>query len=179
MANYKEIVTKAVIAKGKKSFTTKASINVNNSPSTILGCWVINHNFSGEKVGKQIVVNGSYDVNIWYSYDNDTKTEVVKETNHYSEVINMRSRDEESSTEEIIVRSLKQPNCLKVDINGNSIEYVVEKELGIELVDDVKVKVEASGDEDPWDEIIEEEKVEETEKKIEEEVKENFIDEAI
>ncbi len=179
MANYKEIVTKAVIAKGKKSFTTKASVNVSNNPSTILGCWVINHNFSGEKVGKQIVVNGSYDVNIWYSYDNDTKTEVVKETNHYSEVINMRSRDEESSTEEIIVRSLKQPNCLKVDINGNSIEYVVEKELGIELVDDVKVKVEASGDEDPWDEIIEEEKVEETEKKIEEEVKENFIDEAI
>ena len=43
MANYKEIVTKAVIAKGKKSFTTKASVNVGNSPSTILGCWVINH----------------------------------------------------------------------------------------------------------------------------------------
>ncbi len=179
MANYKEIVTKAVIAKGKKSFTTKASVNVNNNPSTILGCWIINHNFSGTKSGQQIIVNGSYDVNIWYSYDDDTKTEVVKETNHYSEVINMHSREEESSTEEIIVRSLKQPNCVKVDINGNNIEYVVEKELGIELVDDVKVKVEASGDEDPWDEIIEEEKVEEAEKKIDDEVKENYIDEAI
>ncbi len=179
MANYKEIVTKAVIAKGKKSFTTKASVNVNNKPSTILGCWVINHNFSGEKIGKQISINGSYDVNIWYSYDNDTKTEVVKDTNHYNEIISMHSRDEESSTEEIIVRSLKQPNCVKVDINGNSIEYVVEKELGIELVDDVKVKVEASGDEDPWDEIPEEEKTEDIEKKIDKEVEENFIDEAI
>ena len=66
MANYKEIVTKAVIAKGKKSFTTKSSVNVNNNPSTILGCWVINHNFSGQKSGRQIIVNGSYDVNIWY-----------------------------------------------------------------------------------------------------------------
>ena len=160
MANYKEIVTKAVIAKGKKSFTTKASVNVNNKPSTILGCWVINHNFSGEKIGKQISINGSYDVN-------------------YNEIISMHSRDEESSTEEIIVRSLKQPNCVKVDINGNSIEYVVEKELGIELVDDVKVKVEASGDEDRWDEIPEEEKTEDIEKKIDKEVEENFIDEAI
>ena len=74
---------------------------------------------------------------------------------------------------------MAQPNCVKVDINGNSIEYVVEKELGIELVDDVKVKVEASGDEDPWDEIPEEEKTEDIEKKIDKEVEENFIDEAI
>lgn len=43
MANYKEIVTKAVIAKGKKLFTTENKVNVSNSPSTILGCWVINH----------------------------------------------------------------------------------------------------------------------------------------
>ena len=41
MANYREIVTKAVIAKGKKLFTTENKVNVENSPSTILGCWVI------------------------------------------------------------------------------------------------------------------------------------------
>ena len=43
MANYREIVTKAVIAKGKKLFTTQSSVHVDNHPSTILGCWVINH----------------------------------------------------------------------------------------------------------------------------------------
>ena len=40
MTNYREIVTKAVISKGKKLFTTTHSIAVDN-PSTILGCWVI------------------------------------------------------------------------------------------------------------------------------------------
>lgn len=175
MSNYREIVTKAVIAKGKKNFTTEASVQVNNTPSTILGCWVINHNFSGKKLGKQIIIDGSYDVNIWYSYDNDTKTDVVRETNNYSEIINMRSREDESGNEEIIVRSLKQPNCVKVEINDNKINYVVEKELGIELVDDVKVKVEANNDEDPWDEIVEEVKEEAINEKIDKEVKEDFI----
>ena len=172
MSNYKEIVTKAVISKGKKLFTTDHSVEVSN-PSTVLGCWVINHNFNGTKSGNNIVINGSYDVNIWYSYDNDTKTDVVKETNTYSEVVHMKNVDTDG--EEIIVRSLKQPNPLKVEINGNNINYVIEKELGIELVGDVKVKVEANEDDDNWDEIVEEEKVEE---EIDN-VKEDYINEEI
>lgn len=172
MSNYKEIVTKAVISKGKKLFTTNHSVEVSN-PSTVLGCWVINHNFNGTKSGNNILINGSYDVNIWYSYDNDTKTDVVKETNTYSEVVHMKNVDTDG--EEIIVRSLKQPNPLKVEINGNNINYVIEKELGIELVGDVKVKVEANEDDDNWDEIVEEEKVEE---EIDN-VKEDYINEEI
>lgn len=175
MSNYREIVTKAVIGKGKKLFTTNNSITVSNTPSTILGCWVINHNFNGNKTGERITIQGSYDVNIWYSYDNDTKTDVIKETNTYQEVVNMRNREDETGNEEIIVRSLKQPNCVKVDINGNQINYTIEKELGIELVGDVKVKIEANEEEDPWDEIVED-KTEEEIEKIDTEVKEEFIE---
>ena len=43
MANYKEIVTKAVIGKGKKTFTSTNSVISDFKPTTILGCWVINH----------------------------------------------------------------------------------------------------------------------------------------
>ena len=169
MANYKEIVTKAVVSKGKKLFSSTNSVTVNN-PSTILGCWVINHNFNGVKEGNKIIIDGSYDVNIWYSYDNDTKTDVVRETNKYSEVINMRERDN-TSGEEIIVRSLKQPNCVKVDIDNNNIVYTIEKELGIELVGDIKVKIEANLEEDPWDEIVEDNSMDE--------IKEDFIEESL
>lgn len=169
MSNYKEIVTKAVVSKGKKLFTSTNNVMVNN-PSTILGCWVINHNFNGVKENNKIIIDGSYDVNIWYSYDNDTKTDVVRETNKYSEVINMRERDN-TSGEEIIVRSLKQPSCVKVDIDGNNIIYTIEKELGIELVGDIKVKIEANLDEDPWDEIVEEKDIDD--------IKEDFIEESL
>ena len=173
MTNYKEIVTKAVIAKGKKSFTNDYSITLDNAPSTILGCWVINHNFKGVKNNDSIDISGSYDINIWYSYDNDTKTDVVKETNRYNETVHMRSVDTDSTNEEIIVRSLKQPNCIKAEINGNKIEYSVEKELGIELVGDVKVKIEANLEEDPWEEILEENKVDDV---IDKEVNEEYIE---
>lgn len=40
---YKEIVTKAVIGKGKKKYKDTYQITVDQTPSTILGCWIINH----------------------------------------------------------------------------------------------------------------------------------------
>lgn len=43
MASFKEIVTKAVIGKGKKTFTSTSSVTPECDASTILGCWVINH----------------------------------------------------------------------------------------------------------------------------------------
>lgn len=153
MANYREIVTKAVISKGKKLFNTEYSVDVNNNVSTILGVWVINHKFNGEKIGNEIRIKGSYDVNIWYSYDNDTKTEVLKQSNEYLEMVHMRDRDSDDD-EEIIVRSLKQPNCIKIDIVDEKINYTIEKELGIELVGDVKVKIMIDEEEEPWDEIV-------------------------
>ena len=119
-----------------------------------MGCWVINHNFNGNKTNDDIVIEGSYDVNIWYSYDGDTKTDVIKEKVDYKEIIHMRNVDLDD--EEIIVRSLKQPNCVKVDIEGNKINYVIEKELGVELVSNIKVKIDVSDEEDPWDDIVDE-----------------------
>ena len=43
MALYKEIVTKAVIGKGKKYFKNNYTIKPTEKPTTVLGCWVINH----------------------------------------------------------------------------------------------------------------------------------------
>ena len=43
MVAYKEIVTKAIIGKGKKYFKNNYSISVSDNPTTVLGCWVINH----------------------------------------------------------------------------------------------------------------------------------------
>lgn len=64
MSSYKEIVTKAVLGKGKKSFVTSHTVTPSCVPTTILGCWVINHNFRGYKVEDKINLEGSFDVNI-------------------------------------------------------------------------------------------------------------------
>ena len=122
------------------------------------------------------MVDGSFDVNIWYSYDDDSKTGVVSKTIDYSEVVNIKAKEEAelSGDTEIIVRALKQPNCTNVEIKDGIVEYEIEKELGIELVGDTKVKISIEEDEEPWD-IIEDEVTEEVDKEIEEAIDENFI----
>ncbi len=172
MSNYKEIVTKAVIGKGKKYFRNKYSTKSEVIPSTILGCWIINHKFKGYVQGDDVVVDGSFDINIWYSYDNDTKTNVINETIKYNELINKLDVDFNDS--EIIVRALKQPSCGNVQINGNTIDFDIEKELGIEVVGDAKVKIMVEEDEDKWevfDDVVKEEDL----NQIEEEVNEEFL----
>ena len=175
MANYKEIVTKAVVSKGKKLFTSTNNVMVNN-PSTILGCWVINHNFNGVKENNKIIIDGSYDVNIWYSYDNDTKTNVFRESNSYQEIVNLNKKgNSDTENEEIIVRSLKQPTVIKADINNNQITYTIEKELGIELVGNTKVKIAVDEDEEEW-ELLDDDLGSDVDKVIDNEVVEEFLE---
>ena len=175
MSSYKEIVTKAVLGKGKKLFKNNHSIEVPNTPSNVLGCWVINHNFTGTKEGNTILVTGSYDINIWYSYDNDTKTDVVKETFHYKENVNIKEKEDVDYTDaSIIVRSLKDPSCSNAKIEGNKINYQVEEELGIELIGDTKVKILVDDNMDDWEEIVD---TNEAIKEIDEEVNEDYLKE--
>ena len=127
MAAYKEIVTKAIIGKGKKQFQNNYSLEVEKTPTTVLGCWVINHKFKGYKSGEKVGVDGSFDVNIWYSYDNDSKTTVVNKKVDYNDLFNVKIKDNVDLTgdTDIIVRTLKQPNCTKVSTDGNTISFTV------------------------------------------------------
>lgn len=184
MANYREIVTKTVLGKAKKTFTNHYSLTPEQVPTTILGCWVINHKFEGSKENKKVRIKGTSDVNIWYAYDNDTKTLVSKQTISYDELLNVSKKIESDLTDdsEIIVRSLKQPTCTKVDINEGNIEYDITKELGIEIVGDAKVRIAVDDDEDEWEDLTEEDNDnEKSEERIMEDidknVNENFINE--
>lgn len=179
MANYREIVTKTVLGKGKKLFTNHYSLTPEEVPSTILGCWVINHKFEGLKEQNKIRVRGTSDVNIWYSYDNNTKTLVSKQTITYDELLNVNKKRESNINDnsEVIVESLKDPTCTKVEIKDGKIEYDIEKELGIEIVGDAKVRIAIDDSEDEWEEILEEHEEKDIINEIDKEVKENFIKE--
>jgi len=171
---FKEIVTKAVVGKGKKRFTNSYNIDVDNKPSTVLGCWVINHKFKGFKSNDKVGVDGSFDVNIWYSYENDSKTTVINKKITYSDLFNVSVRENAdlSSDTDVIVRSLKQPNCTKVSIEDGKINFEIEKELGVELVGETKVKIAIEEDEDEWEEIVD---IDDTLKEIDN-IDENYIE---
>jgi len=179
VANYREIVTKTVLGKGKRLFTNHYSLTPEEKPSTILGCWVINHRFEGNKEQNKIRVKGTSDVNIWYSYDNNTKTIVSKQTITYDELLNVNKKRESNigNNVEVIVESLKDPTCTKVEIKDGKIEYDIEKELGIEIVGDAKVRIAVDESEEKWDEILDDQEEKDIMKDIDNEVKEEFIKE--
>ncbi len=178
MAFFKEIVTKAVIGKGKKICSDKYEVATEYTPNTVLGCWVINHNFSGVANNGIVIVNGSYDINIWYSYDNDTKTAVSTSKQNYQEKMNIRLRQESvlNNNSEIIVRSLKQPTVSDVVVDNNKVVLNIDKELGVEIVGDTKVRVNVSEEEEDYDIIEDEIYNEEIETEIDKEVNEEYLE---
>lgn len=154
MASLKEIVTKAVIGKTKKTSKDTFEIPVDYDISNVLGCWVINHNFSGVDDNGKAKIKGSYDVNVWYSYDDNTKTNVIVKTFSYDDIINvnLKSKDVLTDSREIIVRSLTAPQVSDVKVDGKLIKVTVEKEIGVEIVGDVKMRINAEEDFDDYEE---------------------------
>ena len=154
--NYKEIVTKAVIAKGKKNSTNNYTLQTEETPNTILGCWVINHTFNGTNLGNKVLVNGNFDVNVWYSYDNDSKTAVRTQKFSYTDTMKMNV-DEASGSNEVIVKSIQQPTVSDVSIKDGIVNLNITKELGIEIVGDTKIKVPVEELDDDYIELTDDE----------------------
>lgn len=159
MSSFKEIVTKAVIGKAKKTSTNTFSLTPEEMPNTVLGCWVINHKFSGTKrANGSVLVNGSFDVNVWYSYNGDKNTAVTTKNFTYNDTMNIPLKENHnlSDASEIMVRCLHQPTVANVNVDGATVKLDIEKEMGVEIVGDTKVKVSVEEDEDDYEEIFDE-----------------------
>ena len=142
MASYKEIVTKAVIGKGKKHFKDKYFLETEFNPTTILGCWVINHRFKGYKSGDKVGVDGSFDINIWYSYDKDTKTAVINKKIEYKEYF-MNDLVKESMIKQEKYSKLIDDKIKVDDKYVNISDYIkadLEKEA-LSLIEDITDKM--------------------------------------
>ena len=180
MTYFKEIVTKAVVGKGKKVTTESHKIKPEFNPNTVLGCWVINNRFNGVNMGGDVYVNGSYDVNVWYSYDNDSKTSVANSTFNYSDKMNVPTTNGNklSNNSEIIVNALSDPNVVDVRIENNEIIFDVRKEMGVEIVGDAKIRVNVEEDFDDYTVISDDEVTPDILSQIDNEINEDYLKES-
>lgn len=160
MKRIRQIVTKAVVAKGKKRFESVEVLCPPNQPTNILGCWVINHHFQSKRVGDFVEITGKYDINVWYAYNNKSKTAVFTQTVHYKDRVKLHFREgEHNSSNQVKIRVLQQPNCVEAVIapNKNDIRVTVERKFLVEVVGEttICINVLPSNTEDDWD-IIDE-----------------------
>ena len=147
---YREIVTRAVVGKGRISNEGEVVVNTSNQVSKVLGCWVINHGFSATLEQDCVKINGNFEINIWYAYDENSKTEVARETIEYTDTIKTRQIVRNvNSTKDVIVRVLQQPTCTNASIMENGIEVEVVLEEAVDVIGETKIAVTAFTNIDP------------------------------
>jgi len=170
MNEIREIVTKAVVGKGKKLIRLRNTVTPDNVAFSILGCWVINHEFEAGLNDNTVEIDGTLEVNIWYSYDNNTKTDVAKQVLRYRENIRTRKLVKEISGDnrDVIVRVLQQPTCTNASIKDDEIEVEIVLEILAEIIGETKMMVTVFTNVETMD-IIDD--------NFENEINENFIDE--
>ena len=154
---YREIVTKAVIGKGKIVDSGEAIIKPDSSISKVLGCWIINHYYVSSFENNKPLVKGRYDLHVWYGFNNDTDTSIHKQTIDYVHEFNVsvKNGEEISSNNEFNVSCLKYPTCSGLSLNDDgSVSVKVEKELSLDVIGETKLKVQISSNSDDWNNDI-------------------------
>lgn len=170
MNEIREIVTKAVVGKGKKLIRLRNTVTPDNLAFSILGCWVINHEFEASLRDSIVEIDGTLEINVWYSYDNNTKTDVAKQVLRYKESIRTRKlvKDISGDNRDVIVRVLQQPTCTNASLNEDEIEVEIVLEILAEVIGETKMMVTVFTNLDSM-EVIDD--------NFENEINENFIDE--
>lgn len=143
MNEVREIVTRAVIAKGRKIFRISEVVNPINDAYSVLGCWVINHEFEATLKEKKVDLDGQFEINIWYAYDNNTKTDIARATTHYDGTVKVREIicDNIGSHCDVIARVLQQPTCTNARITDDGIVVDVVFEVLVEVIGETKMMV--------------------------------------
>ncbi len=149
---YREIITKAVCGSGKQNFRYVEYIPVpaGRVPSSILGSSVTRFKLTDPlsvevtpTSKKAVRIAGTFDINVWYSYNSDQATDVAKETVKFTEAIPINDISE-GVIGEMDARAIltKAPQCVKTLVSSQN-QLKVEIELGLyaEIIGETKVHV--------------------------------------
>ena len=156
MNEIREIVTRAVVAKGKKVFNLVEKVKTYEKPYSILGCWIINHEFEASKINEVIKLDGEFEVNIWFSTNNNTKTDIIRETITYKKeiVTKIVVKDYLENTDDILARIIQHPTVTNAKIIDDTVQLDITFEIIAEIIGETKMKVTVFKEVENWEEEI-------------------------
>ena len=147
----REIITRAIIAKGKKKTIHNYTFDLDKIDK-VLGCWITNHQSDGLLKQNKALVEGSYEVHIWYSLNNQKESALFKTVIEYDEILDTMKKDERDFNDQdtIKVKILKQPTCSKIHLNQKTIQIEIEKYLEVQVIGDTCIRVKAMEEDEMW-----------------------------
>lgn len=166
MSTSKTILVKAVIGKGFKTSTKSFSLTTTNVPDSVLGCWVINHTWDGESNGEFVEIIGSYEIHLWYAFDEDRQTEVMSQVVEYTEKVKVRifNEDERRPDSEIQIDTTTEPVCINIDVvkENNTVRLDIETSFAVRELAELYLNVDAYSEDmvDYGDEFLDDDEFE-------------------
>jgi len=144
MNEIREILTKAVIGKGQKTFEIDVELpQTLTLPDRTLGAFITNHQMNVRKSGDAIELSGKYDLHVWYTHHADTETEVTRSTVEYGNTIELQNalRDHLLETDEIMCEEIVAPYATNVRVEEGLITADTQFEVGVEVIGETKMRV--------------------------------------
>jgi spore coat protein E len=144
MNEIREILTKAVIGKGRRFFSVTTMMpETEGIVDKILSTAMINHETTASKEKNVVHVKGSYDIHVWYAYSDEKETAISRETVTYDAEISLENalRNNILATDDIIAEEILPPYATDVRIETGIIYVDVDFEIGVEVIGETKMRV--------------------------------------
>ena len=115
-----------------------------NSPFSFSGVKLsITHEFEGSRNDDLIDINGSFEVDIWYSTEQNMKTDIIREKVTYKKDIKVKRIVTEylKNSDDVLVKILKHPTVTNAKIIDGEIKIDVDFEILAEVIGETKMQV--------------------------------------
>lgn len=103
----------------------------------------ITHEFEALRNDDLVEINGIFEVNIWYSTEENMKTDVIREKVAYKKDIKVKRIVNEylKNTDDVLVKILKHPTVTNAKIIDGEIKIDVDFEILAEVIGETKMQV--------------------------------------
>ena len=140
----REIVTKAVVSKGKIIDSNEMEFEVDCNANKVIGCWIINHNYLSLLENNKVYASGYYDVHIWYALNDSSDTKIYKKTIEYRNEFNLDNNNFDKENCEYKIYCLEYPSCTNLQLVDNKFVVNIKKSLAIDVIGESKLLVQVS-----------------------------------
>jgi spore coat protein E len=96
-------------------------------------------------------------VNIWFSTNNNTKTDIIRETITYKKEIVTKTvvKDYLENTDDILARIIQHPTVTNAKIIDDTVQLDITFEIIAEIIGETKMKVTVFKETENWEEEVE------------------------
>lgn len=155
----REIMAKTLVGKGRLQLQDVKTVHLEEKITKTLGCWIINNTYETIENQHAVGVKGHYDIQLWYAYENDQKTNVYNETVPFSGVFQMARKKIWKPDEETFfkIHVMRYPSAVKMEIVGeHDVKITVESLYFIDSFQPAILQIETLEPEDDTENIDEE-----------------------